>query len=138
MKLVNRVGLYFIGLFIITIGINLSIISGLGISPVSAFTLPLSEAVNISLGTITIVTYVIFVLIQILVLKKNFKKKNLLQAPFSFAFGFFVDFTGQMLSGLNPQTYTSQFILMILGIIICAFGATIYIIMDIVPMLQKD
>ncbi len=38
-----------------------------------------------------------------------------------------------MLSGLNPQTYTSQFILMILGIIICAFGATIYIIMDIVP-----
>lgn len=133
MKLVNRVGLYFIGLFIITIGINLSIISSLGISPVSAFTLPLSEAVNISLGTITIITYVIFVLIQILVLKKNFKKKNLLQAPFSFAFGFFVDFTGQMLSGLNPQTYTSQFILMILGIIICAFGATIYIIMDIVP-----
>lgn len=88
MKLVNRVGLYFIGLFIITIGINLSIISGLGISPVSAFTLPLSEAVNISLGTITIITYVIFVLIQILVLKKNFKKKNLLQAAFSFAFGF--------------------------------------------------
>ncbi|WP_346678510.1 hypothetical protein [Erysipelatoclostridium sp. An173] len=75
MKLVNRVGLYFIGLFIITIGINLSIISGLGISPVSAFTLPLSEAVNISLGTITIVTYVIFVLIQILVLKKILRKR---------------------------------------------------------------
>ena len=133
MKMVNRVLLYLFGLFIITIGINLSIISALGISPVSAFTYPLSEATHISLGTITIITYVCLVGIQWILLGKKFKIKNLLQAPFSFAFGFFVDITGQMLSFINPTNYLEQFILMLLGIVICAFGATIYIVMDIVP-----
>lgn len=133
MKTVNRFLLYLFGLFMITIGINLSIVSGLGISPVSAFTLPLSETIHISLGTVTTVTYFCFVAIQILILRKNFKIKNLLQAPFSIAFGFFVDLTGEMLSFIHPETYVSRFVLMLIGIIICAFGATIYIIMDIVP-----
>lgn len=133
MKSINRVLLYLFGLFIITIGINLSIISALGISPVSAFTYPLSEATNISLGTITIVTYVVLVAIQWLLLGKDFKIKNLLQAPFSVAFGFFVDLTGEMLSFIQLSNYFEQFICMFIGIVICAFGATIYIIMDIVP-----
>lgn len=133
MKIFNRIIFYIFGLFIITIGINLSIISALGISPVSAFTYPLSQAVHISLGTITILTYVGLVLLQYLLLGKNFKLKNLLQAPFSFVFGFFVDLTGNMLSFIHPETYFSQFFLMLLGVVICAFGATIYIIMDIVP-----
>lgn len=133
MKIVYRVLLYLFGLFIITIGINLSIISALGISPVSAFTYPLSEATHISLGTITIMTYVCLVAIQWILLGKSFKKKNLLQAPFSLAFGFFVDLTGKMLSFLHPANYFEQFTLMLTGVIICAFGATIYIAMDIVP-----
>lgn len=133
MKQLNRILLYLFGLFIITIGINLSIISSLGISPVSAFTYPLSEATGLSLGTITIVTYICLVAIQWLLLGRSFKIKNLLQAPFSVAFGFFVDLTGQMLSFIHPENYFQQFILMLAGVIICAIGATIYIIMDIVP-----
>lgn len=132
-KMIKRIALYLFGLFIITIGINLSIISQLGISPVSAFTYPLSEATHISLGTITIITYVCMVGIQWLMLGKNFKKKNLLQVPFSFAFGFFVDLTGNALSFIHPSNYIQQFLLMMLGIVICALGATIYMIMDIVP-----
>lgn len=133
MKMMNRVLLYLFGLFIITIGINLSIISNLGISPVSAFTFPLSQATHITLGTITFMTYACLVLIQWLLLGKNFQLKNLLQVPFSLVFGIFVDLTGQMLSFIRLHNYIEQFICMIIGIVICAIGATIYIIMDIVP-----
>lgn len=133
MKQVNRIILYLLGLFIITIGINLSIISALGVSPVSAFTYPLSEATGISLGTITILTYVCLVFIQWIMLGRKFKKKNFLQAPFSICFGFFVDLTGKMLAFIQPKNYVSQFTIMFLGVVICAFGAAIYIIMDIVP-----
>lgn len=133
MKMMNRVILYLFGLFIITIGINLSIISDLGISPVSAFTYPLSQAIHITLGTITFMTYACLMLIQWLLLGKRFQLKNLLQVPFSLAFGFFVDLTGQMLSFIQLHNYIEQFLCMILGIVICAIGATIYIVMDIVP-----
>ncbi len=133
MKFINRILLYLFGLFIITIGINLSIISHLGISPVSAFTYPLSQATHITLGTITFLTYACLVLIQWILLGKKFQLKQLLQVPFSLAFGFFVDLTGQMLSFIQLHNYIEQFLCMILGIVICAFGATIYIIMDIVP-----
>ena len=50
LKYLIRFGLYFFGLFIISVGINLAILSNLGVSPVSAFTVPLSHAVHISLG----------------------------------------------------------------------------------------
>lgn len=133
MKLVNRILLYLLGLFIITVGINLSIISALGISPVSAFTYPLSQATGISLGLITIMTYSALVLIQVILLGKQFRPKDLLQAPFSICFGFFVDLTGRMLAFLHPESYPERFALMLAGIVICALGATTYIIMDIVP-----
>lgn len=133
MKYLFRTGFYTLGLCIITIGINLSIISNLGISPVSAFTYPLSEATHISLGTITILTYSCLVCIQIILLKREFKLKDLLQIPFSFCFGFFVDMTGEMMAWIMPRNYVDQLILMILGIVICSIGAAMYILMDIVP-----
>lgn len=133
MKMWIRILLYLFGLFMITIGINLSIISVLGISPVSAFTYPLSEASQISLGTITVTTYTILVLIQWMLLKDQFKKKDLLQIPFSICFGFFVDLTGRMLQFLQVDSYMSRMIIMLTGVVICAIGATIYITMDIVP-----
>lgn len=133
MKFVNRIILYLVGLFIITIGINLSIVSALGVSPVSAFTYPLSEATDISLGTVTIITYASLVIIQWGLLGKHFKIKNLLQVPFSFCFGVFVDLTGQMIAFLHPENYISRFTIMLVGVVVCAFGAAIYITMDIVP-----
>ncbi len=132
-KTIIRVALYFLGLFLITIGVNLSIISNLGISPVSALNVPISLALGIDLGTVTIVVYSTFVLTQIILLKNKFKKKNLLQAVFSVAFGYFVNLTGQMLSFITPHSYFEQFALMLIGIVICATGASMYIIMDIVP-----
>lgn len=133
MKLCTRIMIYISGLFIITIGINLSILSQLGISPVSAFTYPLSQATRISLGVITTATYSVLVLLQWLMLQKKFTLKHLLQIPFSICFGYFVDLTGQMLAFIDPQTYLQQCSLMLLGIVICSIGASMYILMDLVP-----
>lgn len=133
MKNMIRFIIYIFGLFNITIGINLSIVSGLGISPVSAFTLPLSQSLQISLGTITTVIYIVFVLVQYLLLKDRFKKKNILQIPFSIVFGFFVNLTGSFMKGIQLNTYMSQLGILLISILICAIGATLYIAMDIVP-----
>ena len=133
MKKIMRFIIYIFGLFIITIGINLSITSHLGISPVSSFTLPLSQSIRMSLGTVTTGVYIIFVIIQFILLQKNFKKKHILQIPFSILFGYFLDVTGRCLSTIQLHTDISQFIVLVLSIFICAIGATMYIAMDIVP-----
>lgn len=133
MKYIIRLVLYFSGLFILALGINLAIKSNLGVSPVSAFPLSISNIAGISLGTVTIGVYAIFVLIQFLILRKKFKLKGLLQIFFSFAFGFFVDFSAVLLAGIEPNNYFMQILLMIIGICSVSVGVVLFITMDIVP-----
>ena len=133
MKHINRIAVYVLGLFIITVGINLSIKSGLGSSPVSAFILPVSQITNMNLGTVTTACYVLFVLIQMVLLKKEFHIKHILQIPFSMMFGMFIDVTGTFMDYLQMENYLMQFMALLISILLCAIGAAMYIAMDIVP-----
>jgi uncharacterized protein len=133
MKYIIRLSLYITGLFILALGINLAIKSNLGVSPVSAFPLSISNVAVISLGTVTIVVYAFFVLAQVLILRKKFKLKSLLQIFFSFAFGFFVDFSAILLAWIEPSNYFMQILLMSAGIIAVSVGVVLFITMDVVP-----
>jgi uncharacterized membrane protein YczE len=133
MKYIIRLGLYFAGLFILALGINLTVKSNLGVSPVSAFPLSISNIIGVSLGTVTIVVYAVFVLVQVLILRRDFRLISLLQICFSFVFGFFVDFTGILLTWVKPSDYLTQIVVMILGIITVSAGVVVYIAMDMVP-----
>jgi uncharacterized protein len=133
MKYIIRIALYFAGLFTLAIGINLAIKSNLGVSPISAFPLSISNITGISLGTVTIGVYALFVLSQILILRRNFKLKSLLQILFSFAFGFFVDSSAILLTWIEPSNYFVQLLLMIISIIAVSTGVVLFITMDIVP-----
>ena len=133
MKHIIRFTLYNLGLFIIALGINLSILSNLGVSPVSAFIVPLSKVIHISVGTVTSVCYCMFVGIEIAVLGKRFRIKNLLQVPFSVVFGIFVDLIGSFFSAVVLPNYAVRFVVMLIGVIACAIGAVLYMAMDVVP-----
>lgn len=133
MQQLYRYVCYFFGLFLITIGINLSIVSGLGVSPVSAFTKPLSDAVQLDLGLITTMVYTVFVLLQAIILGKRFQKKHVLQVPFSMLFGSFINLTGSVLYQLSLTSYLQRVLVLLMSIVICAIGASLYLAMDIVP-----
>ena len=72
-------------------------------------------------------------LIEIAVLGRRFRLKNLLQVPFSIVFGFFVDFIGSLLAHIDLPNYAARFAVMLVGVVTCAAGAVIYIVMDVVP-----
>lgn len=133
MNYVRRLLLYFLGLFIIAVGINLAVKSALGISPVSALTVPLSQISGISLGTVTVIVYAFFVLLQIIILGRQFRAKLLLQSPFSIAFGLFLNYTSSLFDWINLANYLQQMIMLLLSIVVCSIGAALYITMDIVP-----
>lgn len=133
MKYIIRLAIYFAGLFALALGINLAIKSNLGVSPVSSVPLSISNIIGISLGTVTIGVYAFFILAQILILRRKFKLKNLLQIFFSFAFGFFVDFAAVLLTWVDAGNYFMQILILCVSIITISVGVVLFITMDIVP-----
>ena len=87
-----RIPMYFVGLFIMTIGIALSVKSNLGVSPVSSIPYTMTCVWGIEMGKATIIFHAALVLIQIVILRKNFKPINLLQIVVGVVFGYFTTF----------------------------------------------
>lgn len=84
-----RIPMYFIGLFIMTIGIALSVKSNLGVSPVSSIPYTITCVWGIEMGKATILFHIVLVLLQILLLRKKFKPVQLLQILIGVVFGLY-------------------------------------------------
>lgn len=84
---------YLIGLFIMTIGVSMSVKSNLGVSPVSSIPYTITCITGLEMGKATIVFHIFLVILQILILRKAFKIKNLLQVIVGVVFGYFTTFS---------------------------------------------
>ena len=126
-SLINRLIVYLLGMLILAFGIALSIQAGLGLSPISATPYVLSVATDLSMGTWTIIIYSLFILVQILLLRKDFKWINLTQILFSTIFGYFVNFTTTLLSGLIFPGYIGSLLMLALSIVVIALGISLYV-----------
>lgn len=131
MKIVKRYIVFLIGLFISSFGVSFITKANLGTSPISAIPYVLSMKFSLSLGEFTIIFSVFLVILQWIILRKNFKAQDLIQLPVSVAFGYFIDFTMILLKGLNPKSYPMKFIDLIIGCIILAFGVYLEVIADV-------
>ena len=80
-KTIKNIFQYFGGFLIMTLGIALSVKSDLGVSPVSSIPYTITCVIGLEMGKATILFHVFLVLFQILILRKQFKIKNLLQIP---------------------------------------------------------
>lgn len=118
-------------LFIIAFGTSLSIRANLGSSPISAppYVLSLIPGIPLTMGTIVIMMHVLFIIIQILLLRKDFELRQLTQILVSFLFGFYTDVTMWMTSFMQiPATlphaigWPLQFVELLIGGGLLAFG----------------
>lgn len=133
---------YVIGLFTITVGINISKMSALGISPVSSIPRACELIWGFTLGTTTIIIYCILVVLQIVILRKRFKILNILGIALTFAFGVMVDFTGTdpnafghlLLNFPRPSSYPMQLLYSICSVLIIGIGVFLYLRPSWIPM----
>ncbi len=118
-------------LFIIAFGTSLSIRANLGSSPISAppYVLSLIPGMTLTMGNLVILMHVTFIIIQILLLRKDYELRQLSQILVSFLFGFYTDVTMWMTGYLQipstlPHTigYPLQFIELLIGGGLLAFG----------------
>lgn len=114
---------YLIGLFIMTIGVSMSVKSNLGVSPVSSIPYTITCITGLEMGKATIVFHIFLVILQILILRKAFKIKNLLQVIVGVVFGYFTTFSNFLFSYLpTPENIIIRLIMMLLSTVIIAIG----------------
>lgn len=114
-----------VGLFIMSFGVALSVKSELGTTPISCIPNVLKYAVPLSLGTITIIFNFLLIVIQVIILKNDFQRKQWMQLVVTIIFGYFIDFALYVLGPLEPTDYISQWIICIVSCFIIALGVYI-------------
>ena len=126
------------GIFVIAFGVALSIRSDLGTTPISSVPYVYNIVFPaVTVGTFTILLNLLFVVLQIVLLRKNFKPYLLLQVPVVFIFGWFIDFSLYLLGGAVPGNYLVQWVFCIVSCVIIAFGVFLQVKANVV-MLPGD
>lgn len=129
-----RVMIYVLGLFLMALGVAFSVNSDLGVSPVNALPYVLSQVSGAALSLCVIVVFGSYIVLQALLLRREFRPISLLQIVFSTIFGCFVDFAKGILGSFSLPTYAGQLVMLFISIVLIAIGVVLYIEVDLVPM----
>lgn len=130
-NLVNRIIVYVIGLFFVSLGIVLCVKCGLGVSPISSVPYVLEYITPLTFGTLTMLFHFMNSLLQYVLERKLINVKVLLQIPVAFLFGFVIDVLKAMMS-FEANDLAMQVILMILSIVCTALGMHLMLSMNLV------
>lgn len=136
-EIAKRLLLYIVGIFLLAIGINISKMAGLGISPVSAVPYSFELIWGFELARATIIIQVIFMAMQIALLRKNYKIIQLLQIVCVYFLSFFIRYTSTeyLLAWLPiPEMYIVKLIYLFVSILIIGIGISFYLISEFVPL----
>lgn len=122
MEKLKRYIIFFIGLYINSLGVALITKASLGTSPISSIPYVLSLNFPFTLGNFTIFFSLLLIFLQLLILRKNFKLEHVLQIPISILFGYFIDWSMILLGFVNPSFYLMKIIYLLIGCMILGFG----------------
>ena len=126
-----RYGISTFGLMVVALGVGLSIKSNLGIAPLSCIPTILNLKFSaISVGTFTWIFNLLFIVIQALILKKDFKWKHVMQVLPILIFGYMVDGAIWLFDALqSPATnYWVQIVLCLVAVVLTAVGIRLEVV----------
>jgi uncharacterized membrane protein YczE/cytidylate kinase len=118
----KRILVFIAGIFIMAFGVTFSVKAQIGISPISCVPYIYSMRFPLTIGEFTIIFNILFILIQMAILRKNYNMMQLVQLPSIIVFGYCIDITMWMFDGLNPTNYFLQLILCLIACVFLGFG----------------
>ncbi len=131
-ELCNRYIFFVFGLFVMSFGVATMILSHLGNSPISSLPYVFSEVFPPTVGMCTFVMNLMLMVVQLMILGKNFPKAYWLQIPVSVLFGAFVDFCIFLLGAVAPSTYLYRFLWLIGGCLLLSLGVSMQFTANVV------
>ena len=118
----KRYLIFIIGVFINAFGISIITKADLGTSPISSVPYVLSLNFPFTLGEFTIAVNMIMVLLQLVILRRNFKPEHVLQIPFVVIFGYAIDLTGLLVQDMVFDHYIGKAAFLLIGCAVLGFG----------------
>lgn len=133
-NLAVRIIVYFIGLSIIAVAVALSVSTELGVSAGTSYTFVLSLILDTKMGYCVIAVSVLHLVIQLIMLGKEFPLRNLLQIIPAVTFGYLIDFTRDILGEITYSSYMWRLCAIILSCALAGIGVSLYISAHLIPM----
>ena len=134
-NIVVRCIIYFFGLLIMTLGVAVSVKSDLGVSPVSSIPYTMTCVWGIEMGKATIVFHAALVFVQVILLRRKFQLKNLLQIPVGVLFGYMTTFSNHLMTFLpDPGNIYIRLGMVVISTVLAAIGLFFYVPADIIPL----
>lgn len=121
-ELIKRYIFLLAGLFASGLGVSFITKTGLGTSPITSIPYTLSLGFTPTVGMFTLVFNIFLIILQVILLRRNFQLQNLLQLPIIALFSFFIDLTMSLLGFMQPETYAMKVVSLIVGCLILGFG----------------
>lgn len=134
MEKLKRYLIFLVGLFVNSLGVSLITKANLGTSPISSIPYVLSLNFPFTLGNFTIFFSIFLIVLQLIILRKNFKLEHILQIPVSIIFGYFIDLTMILFSWVNPEAYIMKIVYLIIGCLILGIGVYMEVLADVVML----
>ena len=134
MEKLKRYLIFLVGLFVNSLGVSLITKANLGTSPISSIPYVLSLNFPFTLGNFTIFFSIFLIVLQLIILRKNFKLEHILQIPVSIIFGYFIDLTMILFSWVNPEAYIMKIVYLLIGCLIRGIGVYMEVLADVVML----
>lgn len=132
LKIIIRYFIFISGLFFMGLGISLTSKSGLGTSPINSLPYVLSMIFPLTVGQFTFLLSILFFLVEIIVLRKDFPKEQYLQLLVGPFFGFFVDLGMSIFAFVNPAAYLVKILVLLSGCFLLALGVYLQVIANVI------
>ena len=134
MEKLKRYLIFLVGLFVNSLGVSLITKANLGTSPISSIPYVLSLNFPFTLGSFTIFFSIFLIVLQLIILRKNFKLEHILQIPVSIIFGYFIDLTMILFFWVNPEAYIMKIVYLLIGCLILGVGVYMEVLADVVML----
>jgi len=131
-KIIKGYGLFLLSLFIMGMGISIVTLAHLGTTPITSPPYVLSLTLPISFGMLTMLANFVFVLIEIIVLGKDFPKEQYLQLIVGPILGLSIDFWSYFILYIPQPFYIIQLLMVIIGCAIIAYSTVLQLKANVV------
>ena len=120
-----RIPIFILSILTTAFGIDLITAASLGTSPISSVPLVLSFYFPWTFGQLTFVMNMAFIVLQFLLLRRNFRPLEILQVGINVIFSYALDLYMPLLAGLQHLSLPLQVLFLVLGCAVLGFGICI-------------
>lgn len=130
-SVLSRIPLYIVGVFVLCFGIVLCVRSEMGVSPINSVPYVCTYLVPLSLGTLSLIFYLVNIVLELILSSRRDYIVILLQLPVSLIFGAVIDMWDALLPAAGSL---GMRILCLCGsLLFTAFGIMLIVSMRLVP-----